>query len=322
MGKISPRLGIGLAAVAAAGAAALVNRARARAAEAAHPPEGRFLTVDGVRLHYVSRGDGPPLVLLHGLGALADDFAGSGLIDRAARRHRVIAFDRPGYGYSSRPGDRAWTPAAQAALIRAALRELGIERALVLGHSWGTMVALAFALDHPEATDGLVLLSGYVYPEPRPESLILGAPALPVIGPVIANTLSPLLGRAMTPQVRAQLFAPMPVPERFRARFPIGMALRPGHLRAAAGDAALLQPGAAALAPRYPELSMPVAIVSGTGDRIVDHARHSARLAAALPRAKLHEVPGAGHMIHWIALDPVMAALDDVAAAARAPIPA
>lgn len=318
MAKLSSSLIAGAAAVTAAGTAAIVNRARARAAESAHPPAGRFVAADGARLHVLDRGAGPPLVLLHGMGALIGDFAESGLIDRAAQDHRVLAFDRPGYGYSTRPSGTVWSPSAQAAVIRAGLRELGIPRAIILGHSWGTMVALAFALDNPDATAGLVLLSGYFHPTLRPDPLLLGVPALPGIGTLLANTVSPLIGRALRRAIYRQLFAPMPVPDRFEARFPVAMTLRPGHLQAAAGDAAQLQTGAAALAGRYPALDLPIAIVSGTGDAIVSHADQSQRLADTLPQARLFAVEGAGHMIHWIAPDTVMAAIASVATAAEA----
>src|SRR3954463_12011724 len=132
--KIPLAAKLGLAA-AALGAAALFNRKKARDAEAATPPIGKFVEVDGVRLHYVERGDGDPLVMLHGMGAMVQDMLGSGLVDRAAERYRVIAFDRPGYGYSDRPRGQMWTPQAQAALIHAALAKLGVKRPLVLGHS-------------------------------------------------------------------------------------------------------------------------------------------------------------------------------------------
>src|SRR3984893_7943048 len=71
--------------VVAAVASALLNRWLAQKAERRNPPLGRFITVDGVRLHYVERGTGTPLVLLHGNGTMIEDFQSSGLIDLAAR---------------------------------------------------------------------------------------------------------------------------------------------------------------------------------------------------------------------------------------------
>ncbi len=130
------------------GAAALVVR-QARKAERDKPPAGRFLHIAGVRLHYLECGEGPPLLLLHGNGSMVQDFAISGILERLARRYRVIAVDRPGYGYTSRPRSRRWTSVAQAELVHEALVRLGVSGAIVVGHSWGTLVALSLALDHP-----------------------------------------------------------------------------------------------------------------------------------------------------------------------------
>ena len=131
-----PRLAAGAAAVGALALSALVNRQLARNAERDNPPAGQFLEVNGAQLHYVERGSGPPLVLLHGNGSMIEDFESSGLIDLAAENYRVIVFDRPGFGHSNRPRNVVWTPAAQAELINSALQQLGVSQAIVLGHSW------------------------------------------------------------------------------------------------------------------------------------------------------------------------------------------
>ena len=132
------------ASAAALAAAALYNTYRARRVERRHPPAGRFVDVDGVRLHYLERGEGPPpVVLLHGNVVTAEDWVLSGVLDRVAERHRVVAFDRPGYGHSDRPQGSAWTAGTQADLLRRAFARLGLERPVVVGHSWGTNAALA-----------------------------------------------------------------------------------------------------------------------------------------------------------------------------------
>src|ERR1700730_17825872 len=155
--------------VGALAAMALVNRHLAKKAELDNPAVGRFLDVNGVRLHYVERGSGEPLVLLHGNGSMIEDFDSSGLIDLAAKDFRVIVFDRPGFGHSDRPRNVVWTPDAQAELIKLALARLGVSSATVLGHSWGASVAVALALRHPDLVRGLVLASGYYYPTARPD---------------------------------------------------------------------------------------------------------------------------------------------------------
>ena len=208
---------------------ALVNRRLAKNAEKHNPPAGRFIEVNGVRLHYVERGSGTPLVLLHGNGSMIQDFDTSGLIDRAASRYRVIVFDRPGFGHSDRPRHVVWTPAAQAELINSALHRLGVAQAIVLGHSWGASVAVALALRYPTLVQGLVLASGYYYPTLRPDVVALSAPAVPLAGDVLRYTISPMVGRVVWPLLMAKIFGPRSVPEKFEA-FPKEMALRPSQI--------------------------------------------------------------------------------------------
>lgn len=131
-----PCLAAATAVISALAVTALANRHLANKAVHDNPPLGRFLRIDGVRLHYVDRGTGEALVLLHGNGSMIQDFDSSGLIDLAAKSYRVIVFDRPGFGHSDRPHNVTWTPAAQAELVSKALHRLGISRAVVLGHSW------------------------------------------------------------------------------------------------------------------------------------------------------------------------------------------
>jgi pimeloyl-ACP methyl ester carboxylesterase len=288
------------------------------AREAVSPLAERFVQADGVSLRYAERGaGGPPVVLLHGDGSMIEDFAASGLMERLAAGHRVVAFDRPGYGRSERPRDRAWTPEAQAALLADAFVRLGIDRPIVVGHSWGTLVALAMALDRPQAVRGLVLVSGYYYPVPRPAAALAALPAVPVLGDALRYTVAPVLGALLTPGLIAASFDPAPVPPRFAAGFPVGMTLRPEHIRASAEDSGLLTPSAAAFERRYGELRLPLAIVAGAEDRIVDPGLHSARLHREVPGSGLRLVPGQGHMVHHGAAGVVTAAVEAVAEISR-----
>jgi pimeloyl-ACP methyl ester carboxylesterase len=304
-----------LAIALAAGAlvvSAIVNHQLAKRAERRNRPIGRFLDVDGVRLHYMERGKGEPLVLLHGNGSMIQDFLASGLIDMAAQRYRVIVFDRPGYGYSERPRGTIWTPDAQADLLHRALAQIGISRAIILGHSWGASVAVAFALKYPEAVSGLVLASGYFYPSLRADVVALSQPAIPVIGDIMRYTISPLVGRLLWPLFMRKIFGPAPVPRKFD-RFPKDMAVRPAQLRASAAEAFLMIPDALAFRGRYANLQMPVVIIAGEQDRLVDIDRQSSRLHREVKHSSFHRVRGAGHMVHQTATGEVMSAIDEAA---------
>ncbi len=291
---------------------AIANAKLAKTAERDNPPTGRFLEVDGVQIHYLDQGEGEPLVLLHGSGSMFQDFQCSGLIDLASQKYRVLAFDRPGYGYTERPRSKLWNPEEQAKLISRALRQIGVSRAIVLGHSWGASVAMAMALNDPQLVSGLVLASGYYYPTVRADVLALSAPAVPVIGDVIRYSISPIISRVIWPLIMRRVFGPARIPEKF-AGFPKEMAIRPSQIQASAAESAMLIPNAYATRRRYTELSMPVIIIAGQEDQLVDTETQSARLHRELPRSVLHRISQAGHMVHQSATEAVMGALDGAA---------
>jgi pimeloyl-ACP methyl ester carboxylesterase len=304
-----PLAAIVTASVCALAVSALVNRLMTKTAERNNPPVGKFVDVGGVRLHYVEWGEGEPLVLLHGNGSMIQDFSSSGLLEKAAQKFKVIAFDRPGFGYSRRPRLTVWTPEAQAKLFCEALAKIGIARAAVLGHSWGASVAVAMALHAPERVTRLILASGYFYPTVRSDFLAAGQ-AIPVIGDIISHTIAPILARLMWPALLKKVFGPARIPQKF-AGFPKEMALRPSQLRASAAESALLVPSALALHKRYLSLTVPVAIVAGEEDKLVDTEKQSRRLHKELSQSTFRRVPGAGHMVHQTHTNAVMAVIDE-----------
>ncbi|MBR0737006.1 alpha/beta hydrolase [Bradyrhizobium liaoningense] len=299
-------------AIAALAITALLNRHLSKKAERDNPPSGRFVEVDGVRLHYLERGTGDVIVLLHGNGSMAQDFESSGLVDLAAKEFRVIAFDRPGFGHSNRPHGKVWTPDVQADLIAHVLAELGISKAIVLGHSWGASVAAAMGIKHPALVRALVLASGYYYPTLRLDAIASLAPALPLVGDILSHTVSPLFNRAIWPMALRKIFGPQPVPEKFGA-FPKEMALRPSQIRASSEEAAMMVPDAFAMRGQYADLKMPVVIVAGDQDRLIDIEAQSARLHSAVQHSSLHRIRENGHMIQQTATDQVMSAIREAA---------
>src|SRR5688572_17142359 len=263
---------IALGVAAALGGAALYNRAQARRAERDNPPVGRFLELDGARLHYLDEGPAdtgttgvggdPPVVLLHGNTVTLDDWIVSGVFDLMARSGRVVAFDRPGFGYSERPRDRSWTPAAQANLLRLACRRLGVGRPVVVGHSWATLVALAWALRVPEEVAGLVLVSGYYYPSTRLDAALVTPAAVPLLGDLLNDTVSPPLTHMTLPGTLRAMFAPHPVSDRFRDVFPEALIPRPKQIRAMSQEGAMMVQAAAALRGHYGGVSCPSVVIA------------------------------------------------------------
>ena len=299
-------------AIALAGAAVIVNR-QATKSEKAYPPKGSFVTAGGVRLHYMERGQGRPVIFLHGNGMMVEDMLISGVLGTAANRsYRAIAFDRPGFGHSERPRGTAWTAAAQAELLPRAFALLGIERPIVVGHSLGTMVALALALNHPDQVSGLVLASGYYYPTARSDVVLVSPPAIPLFGDLLCYTVAPLIGEMMAPRMIAKMFAPEAVPARFNSQFPVELMLRPSQLSASSKDATHMIPDASAMSGRYVGLSCPVAILAGDADKVVSLKSQALRLHDAVPGSMLDIFAGSGHMIHHADPARVVRAIDFV----------
>ena len=186
------------------------NLVFSKLAERRNPPIGMFIQCDGVRLHYIERGDpaAPCVVLFHGNGSMLQDLMISGLVDLLAQTNRVVCFDRPGFGYSQRPRFRIWNAAAQAALFVKALNQLGVRDPVVLGHSWGTLVAIALSLRKDYPIRGLVLASGYYFPTSRWDVWLMSGPAVPVLGDLVSYTVAPIISWAILPAAFRKIFAP------------------------------------------------------------------------------------------------------------------
>ena len=200
----------------------------------------------------------------------------------------------------------------QADLLHQALQQLGVVRPVVVGHSWGAIVAMAMAVRYEADIAGVVALSGYYFWTLRPDVLLVGLGALPGIGDILRYTVSPLLNWLTMPLVKRALFSPGPVPARFNAEFSTAMAIRPSQIRATSEDGALMIPGALALRDHYRDLTLPVVIMAGEGDKVV-FKRRAEQLKASVKGSMLYIVQGAGHMIHHQATQRVAEAVEAVA---------
>lgn len=286
-----------LAVLASCGAGLVLYTRRAvRRAERLVPPAGRFMDLPQVRLHYVERGQGPGLLLVHGLGGQLCHFT-YGLVDPLSRDFRVVAVDRPGAGYSERAPGALASLAEQADVLAALIGRLGLHRPLVVGHSMGGAVALALAQRHPEQVSGLALLAPLTHlvhsVPPGFRSLTIGQSWL---RRAVANSLLAPLGAVGRTSALHAVFGPDAVPPDYATRGGFLLALRPHHFISACEDLAALPQGLPTLAQGYAAMRVPVSILFGRGDRILDPQAQGASLAAELPDAQLTIVEG-GHML-------------------------
>ncbi len=283
--------------------------------ERAHRPAGRLVPVTGGRLHVVELApprpsELAPIVLLHGAsGNLEDQRLTLG--HALAARRRVILIDRPGHGYSDRPGGKSdASPGRQAALVAQALGRLGVGRAIVVGHSWAGALAAALALDFPERVAGLVLLAPVTHPWPGGIFWYNQLATTPLIGRLFVETCTLPVGSLLIARAVANVFEPQLPPADYLRDAATRLVLRPHEFLANAQDVAALKAFVTAQAPRYGEIAVPTVIVSGDRDSTVHLETHSRVAATVIPGAKLIVLPGIGHMPHHVAADAIVAAID------------
>ena len=286
--------------------------------ESKMPPRGKFIDIDGVRLHYVDKGSGPAMLLIHGLAGQVLNFTHS-LVERLARDFRVIILDRPGSGYSLRPDETLAPLAAQARIIGRFCQALGLERPVVVGHSLGGAIALALALDHPEQVAALALIAPVTHqPESVPppfDGLAIGSP---LIRRLIAWTVATPLAIANRERALSTLFGPQPVPDDFATRGGGLLSLRPRAFIGASADVTAAEQDLPGLIARYKDLTTPIGILYGTEDRILDPALHAQSFVTKVPGTDLELIEGAGHMLLISSADQTAAFVARVARRATA----
>jgi pimeloyl-ACP methyl ester carboxylesterase len=270
-----------------------------------------FVKVDEANLHFVMKGTGQPVVLIHGNPGSCHDW--SRLYVPISSRYRAVAFDRPGHGHSERPNHRAITVEVQAEMLHAALAQLGVERPIIVGHSWGGSLALVYALNFPSEISGLVLLAPAAYESDDGVSFLSKLPGWPVIGDVLNFLFTPLLGPWLVRTDIAKAFAPDPVPQKY-LRHVLAEWTLPKKVKWYSVDDALLNESLPALADRYPEIQVPVAIVTGDADQIVPAKQNAERLYEALPHSHFNLLHHTGHQIPFTRPEAVLAAIDQIAA--------
>lgn len=271
-------------------------------AEKAVPPRGRFMEIDGARIHYLDQGQGPTIVMIHGLGGQMQNFSHS-LLERLTGEFRVILVDRPGSGYSTRPRGASASLKAQGDTLAAFIHALNLDHPLLVGHSFGGAVALAVALDHPDKVGALGLIAPLTHP-PRtvPAPFLRLALRSKLLRWVAAWTFATPVSLLKGPEMLAYVFSPDTPPADFAVAGGGQLGLRPWTFYATSSDMVAVNEDLPGMAERYGTLRMPVAILFGKNDHILDWREHGAPMEQHMPDLELTLVPG-GHMLPVIVPD-------------------
>ncbi|QKC84167.1 alpha/beta fold hydrolase [Mesorhizobium sp. NZP2077] len=277
------------------------------------PPVGKFVEIDGSRIHYVDVGEGRPIVFIHGLGAQLHHFRHT-LFGQFAPGYRLIALDRPGSGYSTRANGATGRLPEQAALVRRFIEKLRLERPLVVGHSLGGAVTLTLAVEHPEVIAGIALLAPLTHLEPgmREKTGLLNIPSR-LWRRVMAYTVAiPLSLRYARPTMEF-IFAPQAFPVDYMVDGGGWLGLRPVHFQATSADVVAIEQDLGRIEQRYGEIAMPAGILFGTADRVIDIRIHGEPMRGKIKGLDFEPVDGLGHMPQFVEPKRVIGFIERVA---------
>ena len=288
---------------------ALVTQVGALLLERKYPPQGKFVDVAGGRIHVVELGpkdaSGLPVVLVHGASSSLETMR-QPLGNLLAKKHRVILIDRPGLGWSTRDSTKETSPAIQARMIDEALGKLEIMRAIFVGHSLGGAIMPEMALTYPQRVAGLVMLSPVLYPWRGGVGQFNEIATVPFLGPLLAYTITLPSGTLLIESGTRFVFAPQPMPDGFVDDTQTRLVVRPRVFLNNSWDLAALKAAVAKRSPDYPQIKIPVTIVTGDTDHIVSPKIHSVHFAKAVSQTKLIVLPDVGHMPQVAAPDTVV----------------
>ena len=292
---------------------ALITQAGVLAVQRAYPAQGSMIEVAGATLNVVDIGSrdaaGPPVVMIHGASSNLEAMR-QPLGDKLARNRRVILIDRPGHGWSTRARADHSTPAIQCRMIDEALEKLGVGRAIFVVHSWAGALGARMAIDYPERVAGLAMLAPVAYPWRGGIGWYNKLVTTPVIGRLLAYTITLPLGFFLAGPGARSVFLPQAMPENFVRSTATLLLLRPREFLANARDLVTLKAAVIEQMPRYAEISVPTVVITGDIDKTVSTNIHSRPFAKAVPGAKLIVLPDVGHMVQNAAPDVVISEIE------------
>ncbi|MCO5164355.1 MAG: alpha/beta hydrolase [Mesorhizobium sp.] len=292
---------------------ALQTQRIARRAERRVPPRGKFVEIDGNRIHYVEEGEGRPILFIHGLGGTLHHLRHP-LFGGKIPGYRLIAFDRPGAGWSTRaPGASARLP-DQAALIAKFIDRLGLEKPLVVGHSLGGMITLTLALNHPDKISGIVLIAALTrHREGVPPEFAPIYIRSPLKRWLLAYTVAIPTALKIAPETLAYVFGPQETPKDYMTEGGGELGLRPGHFINMVKDLVAIAEDMPALSKRFSEIDMPAGMIFGNADRVLKYTDNGEEFRGLIKGLDFEMLDGIGHHPQYWASDRVVAMIRRVA---------
>ena len=251
-----------------------------------HSHDCSYRSVGPHQIAFLDYGEGPPLVLIHGM--FGDFLDWEGVLEPLSQSHRVIAVDLPGFGASSKPPGE-YSVDSFVSVLHELLLQLGIQQATLAGNSFGGQIVILYALTHPASVAKLILVDSGGFQKYTEEEKVLTE----------TNFGEPVLA-ALTPEIHALIFAPIfakpsEISRRYvqRQNAKLRRADYPAYAHALACNIRLAL--STYLLDRLPEIHCPTLLLWGEADQALP-LEQASRALARLPHGQLKVVPGCGHM--------------------------
>lgn len=264
----------------------------------AAPDEGQYIEMNNQKVHYIEKGEGPDLLLIHGLSGAAQNFSYK-MIELLANNYHVIAIDRPGSGFSQRDFEANAELPEQAKFVAQFIKEVHLEKPIIVGHSLGGAVALQLAVDYPDLVKALALIAPLTQMQSEddiPEAFSDMAIRSSYLRQLYARTLATPKGLIFGLKKMNDVFKPEKAPFDFATKGGGLVALDHLSFYNSSSDLAGLEFSLARLSSRYGELKTPLAILYGHEDAILNPKIHGETMIQAVPQATLRYTNG-GHML-------------------------
>ena len=265
--------------------------------EARYPPLGQIVEVNGKRVQAYVTGSGPDLVMIHGSSGNMRDLI-LALEDTLAPHFRVIIFDRPGLGYSDRLSAKGDTFIDQAMILRDAAKKLGADKPIILGHSLGGIVSMAWATHAPDDLSALALISPVVMPFDTPTSTYYKINKHPIIGPFVNHFIGAFHYEGAIQNGLDEVFAPDPPPAGYREEMGVELVLRPKTIQSNARQRNQIHAQIRALEAEYDNVRVPIEILHGDLDTTVSLKIHAEGLKNRIDDVNVTIWQDQGHMPH------------------------
>lgn len=260
------------------------------------------------RIHYMDVGQGPPIILIHGAASNLREFVANGLIEELSQKHRVIAFDRPGMGWS-KPYEVSGQNAieVQVELIHQFLQNLDLQsEALLVGHSLGGAIAAGLLVLNQKIFRGFVGLAPAVSPVGPGSSWYTKVATIPILGSFFSRFLVPLVGPKMMEKRLKVNFGKASVPQTYMTKSCLKLVFRPEAFGSNSRDLNEIYDYHKMIYPKYKTIKKPATLIFSKDDSVIDTYGHANKFKDMVPQTKVIYLDNTGHLPQYTHKDLIL----------------